>query len=253
MREAALKEHEQYLPRIAAAKGHIAKGDKLAAIQALFPDEDLMTDLFWDLAKLNGQQVEAGDEDGSVKRMTPDQIADLAATKLEIKRAAAEQEAAAAAALAKAEQAAAGDRELEGARTEYLGDVNQAFQAGGQGRFAGIEALHRHLSSDVEPGLDANDPEHPSNVIGRRLMKFVETEGRKLGRILPPAEALAAYDARLRAGMPATPVAEVRPSPTMTSAWRSDPGRPTPADDGHKTLDRIREERRAALRGRPTG
>lgn len=222
---AALKEVEPYIPRIRAAEAAIKAGDKVSAIKALFPGEDLTSDLFWDLAKSIGEQPGDGPKEIDLDKLVADKIA-------------AQRKADSDAAADKVKQAReAADNELNGARGEYLGAVHATFTANAA-KYPAIASL---------------------GVSSERIKDFVEVDFfKKHGRIPSASETLDELEKEIADRILSTPYArreeaQRAPSPTITANWRSDPGRPTNSDNGPKTLDEIRAARRASLSAKTTG
>jgi hypothetical protein len=224
--EAARKEVDEYTPRVKAAQAALAKGDKVSAIKALFPDEDLTTDLFWDLAKQLGEDAPAQ------AAIDPEKVAEMALERLEAKRKA-EQDAEAA---KKAEAAKADDAALEEARNEYLAEANKEFQRN-IASFNGMTRLFKLIGSRA------------TTVINERIIEVAEEHGRATGRVLSIADAMAKVNAELAADQQEAAANDNgKPAANVTGKWQSDPGRPAGKDSKDKSLDEIRAERKAALR-----
>jgi len=226
--EAARKEVEEFAPRVKAAKEALAKGSKVDAIRALFPDEDLTTDLFWDLAKQLGEG-----EPAQPKAIDPEELAELAAAKLEAKRQAEEE-----ARQAKEREAQeAQERQLSEARETYLSAVNETFQANAA-NYPGVVRLFKLIG------------DRANKVVSERIIELAEAQGRETGSVPSVSEVLAKVSQELYADAAqaaANDNGAARSAGTVTSAWKSDPGRPiTPSRE--KTLEEIRAERKAALR-----
>lgn len=217
--KAELKEYEADVLRAKTAREHLGKGDRIAALKALFPGEDLTSDLFWDLAKAVGQEGEGAAQ--------PD-IEKVVAAQVEAKLKAD----ADAAAKRRDDERAAAEAGLNDARNEYISACGDVFKAN-QDKFPAIHAL---------------------GVRAERIQDFVEKEfrPRNNGRIPSTLETLQALEEELSGRIRSTPYAAQAAQParanTVSNSWRSDPGRPANDNSANKTLDQIREERRALLR-----
>lgn len=217
--KAELKEYEADVQRAKAAREHMGKGDRIAALKALFPGEDLTSDLFWDLAKAVGQEGEGAAQPDLEKVVAAQVEAKLKAD-------------ADAAAKRRDDEKAAAVVQLDMARNEYASACGDVFKAN-QDKFPAIAAL---------------------GVRAERIRDFVEKEFRPQnnGRIPSTFETLQAMEKELSGRILSTPYAAQPAQPqranTVSNSWRSDPGRPANDNSANKTLDQIREERRALLR-----
>jgi hypothetical protein len=210
--EAARKEVDEYTPRVKAAQAALAKGDKVSAIKALFPDEDLTTDLFWDLAKQLGEDAPAQ------AAIDPEKVAEMALERLEAKR--------------KAEQDAEAARKAEAAKAD-----DAALEERNIASFNGMTRLFKLIGSRA------------TTVINERIIEVAEEHGRATGRVLSIADAMAKVNAELAADQQEAAANDNgKPAANVTGKWQSDPGRPAGKDSKDKSLDEIRAERKAALR-----
>jgi hypothetical protein len=216
-RAAQLKTMEPYIEKIQQAQEHYKAGRKLDALKAIFSEEDITEGLFWELAESIGKDGSEQDIDLIVE------------TKLSAKMEADRK----AAAEAETRRIAALDANLDAARGEYVDACAQVFKANAS-QFPAIAAL----------GIRAD-----------RIRDYVEKEFRPAnnGKIPSTLETLQALERELVGTIRKTPYArpepETRaPAATVSSEWRTDPGRPANDNNVNETLDQIRERRRAALR-----
>lgn len=215
---AQLKEFEADVQRAKAAREALKTGNRIGALKALFPDEDLTSDLFWDLAKAVGEEPEAAEPD----------IEKLVAAQVEAKMKADAE----AAAKRRQDEKDAHVARLQSAHSEYVGAVGDVFSAN-RDKFPAINAL----------GIGAE-----------RIRAFVEDEYHpKNGTVPSPFETLQHLEDELTSRIRSTPYAarEAAPPPpaaTLSSAWRSDPGRP--ANDNHAadSIEQIRARIKASFR-----
>jgi hypothetical protein len=220
MSKAEFKEYESDVQRARAAREALKTGNRIGALKALFPDEDLTSDLFWDLAKAVGEEPE-GERQPDIKELVAAQVA----AKLAADKEAAEEN--------ERNRRSAAEAGLNEARSEYVSACGQAFAAN-KDKFPAIAALGIHAE---------------------RIREFVEDEFRPRngGKIPSTFETLAALEQELVARVRMTPYAAREEAPvqraaTVSSSWRSDPGRPANDNSANETLEQSRERRRALLR-----
>lgn len=220
--EARAQRIEPWLPRIETAEAAFAKGDVVSGVKALLPNPDLANDLFWELAKSIGEDPgEAPPVD--IRKVVEEEI--LARQKAE--REEAEQR--------RKQEREAVETNLNGARGEFLGACNDIFQ-GKHAQFPEIVRVFRKLGPDATPAIN------------RRLIDKVESHYRTTREMLSAAQALQLVEQELLSIDPPAQVEPPRPSPTVTSSWRSDPGRPAPAEGTRRSVDQMRAEIKARLR-----
>ncbi len=222
-KEKSVTEAAGELEALRTARQLMAKGDRIGAIKAMYPDVDVTSDLFWDLARQMGTGEDGkatGDGEVDLEKAIADGIAKARAAEKETEEA------------SEREKREKADAALGEARSSYAQEAAEVFKAMHQ-KFP----LINHITIPPE-----------------RVWQYAE-ENTKDGRVPDPAETLAKIEAdfeeRIRAAGYVKAGEQQAPNgptgATVTNGWRSDPGRPAPAGNDGKTLDQIREERRARL------
>ncbi len=252
--EAKAKQFESWAPRLSAAEAALAKGDTLAAIRAAFPDVDLTGDVFWDIAKQYG--ATASDDDGP-SEVDFEKLVDERLTARE---------------KAEKEASEAKRRELHQAVSQRLAEVDHQIAPGFAGDVMEIAELAGNVAAEVvgdvveaygefvaatNQTFSANAAKYPAiATLGAHPRRVVETSERlrkETGNQPSTSAVLDALEKEMAARIQATPYAQrteqPRPSPTVTSSWRSDAGRPAPVEGGRRTVDQLRAERKARLLG----
>lgn len=244
----ALKAHEPKIKRLEQAESLLAKGDRVGAVRAMFPD--LTDDLFWDLAKSIGEKGDAGDAPDIdtllEQKLTARQEQEARAAQERADRERAEHQAQ----LARVDEKVAPGfsntvlslLSIEREPPEVQRQVAEAY-----GEFVEATAKVYTAHKDKLPGISEFGAS-PAEVVRK-----AEQLRASLKRQPSTAEVLNAIEADITARIerirPTPTPPQQRPSTAVTNGWRSDPGKPA-VDRSTMTLDQIREERRAALRAR---
>jgi hypothetical protein len=256
-RAAAVKEHEQYIPSVKAAREALAKGDYIAALSAVFPGEDITSDLFWALSKHVSEQTGAPEVD----------IDQLVEKKLTERQAREQQE------REKAQQEAR--QKVAEARDSMDRHLGVGFGANLLKQVRTVHVAGREVPSEQAP------PEVMANIVTaygdyvKAALSEYERDAAKypaIGKFRPPlgkvvehlermrrekgtppstTAVLQAMEDEIAADIRGTPYAApsapaARPSPTVHSGWQRDAGGAPPAADEPKGVD----AKRAAIRAR---
>lgn len=249
----ALKADEPDLVRTRAAKAAIAKGDRLGAVRALFPDTDITKELLWDITKA----IEAGELDPApapgqdIEKMVLDKLAAIKKSE--------------------ADELAANEQQKSEGRQAVISAKDAELGAGFGASVVKVAGLESVDGDTLKPVIDGYadyvvemnkqfDPaKYPAlrefpvdheTVIAchQRLWKDAK------GASVPPALVLQELEsqlvARLHKALPGQVTTPSKPSPTVTAAMRSDPGRPLPPAPGKQTLLEKRDAIRQRLRER---
>lgn len=242
------------------------KGDKLAVLRAIAPDED-PSDLFWELAKVY-QDKEDGSERTSPPQpqIDPEKLTAEIEQKLEAKRKAAEE--------AEQKKQAEARAAREAKVSAHDGTLGAGFGAAVMKTVYGADA-DAVPAEEIETVLDgyseyakgaadlfaADKTKYPAIArFGTTPMRVVNELMSQLratpGQVPPVAKVLKAIEDQIAADIRATPYGRpseepppAKPSTTVTPEWRADAGRPASGqqteDRKPETLDEIRARRKA--------
>lgn len=263
-----LKDNEPTVAQTRQARELLARGDRIGAVRAMFPDLDTTGEFFYELARAVAAKEAKGEGEEPTGALTPAQVEELVEKRMAAKEAA--QEASRKANETKAEQErrtaiAAHDAEIAPGFGETV------VRTLGFGTDVPIEELtpvidgYAQLAAEMGAVFDKEPAKYPALGVFKvqsdaivakhhELWLAARKEG-KPGEISPEA-VLQALEADVVARMRKTGLipaaAEPKPTMTVTPAWRSDPGRPAAEEKKPETLKERIEARMAKLRASET-